>query len=150
MGDTVFPEVTEKKARKIIDKGGDFVFIHTRTNCPICDTFLPNVLKPVFEKEKYKHIPIYQITEKLTFPVGQHPQTYFFKDGNCIQHPAGQTTIENVENLLNTFYLGERSVDDWNQAQRPPGQRPPQQRPIKNITPEKPPIFEIDTSKKIV
>ena len=44
----VFTVVTEKKARKIIDKGGDVVFIHTRENCPVCDHFLPEVLKPVF------------------------------------------------------------------------------------------------------
>ena len=107
MSKNVFPEVTEKKARKIIDKGGNVVFIHTREECPICDSFLPAVLKPVFAKEKYKDIPIYQITEALTFPVGAHPQTYFFKNGQCIQHPAGQTTIEVVENLLDTFYLGK-------------------------------------------
>ena len=103
-----FPIVTEKKARKIIEKGGNVVFIHTRETCPICDVFLPEVLKPVFAKEKYKGIvEIYQITEAMTFPVGQHPQAYFFKNGKCIQHPAGQTTIEVVENLLDTFYLGK-------------------------------------------
>ena len=107
MSKNVFPIVTEKKARKIIDKGGNVVFIHTKDSCPICDVFLPTVLKPVFAKEKYRDISIYQITESLTFPVGAHPQTYFFKNGICIQHPAGQTTIEVVENLLDTFYLGK-------------------------------------------
>jgi len=102
-----FPIVTEKKARKLIDKVENIVFIHTKDSCPICDVFLPNVLKPIFAKDKYKGIEVYQITESMTFPVGQHPQTYFFKDGDCIQHPAGQTTIEVVENLLDTFYLGK-------------------------------------------
>tara|TARA_B100000809_G_scaffold80397_1_gene78605 strand:+ start:53 stop:436 length:384 start_codon:yes stop_codon:yes gene_type:complete len=102
-----FPIATEKKARKLIDKGGDVVFIHTRDNCPVCDHFLPEVLKPIFAKDRFKGIDIYQITESLTFPVGAHPVTYFFKNGRCIQHPAGQTTIEIVENLLDTFYLGK-------------------------------------------
>ena len=102
-----FPIVTEKKARKLIDKVENIVFIHTKDSCPICDVFLPNVLKPIFAKDKYKGIEVYQITESMTFPVGQHPQTYFFKDGDCIQLPAGQTTIEVVENLLDTFYLGK-------------------------------------------
>ena len=152
MGEPVFTEVTEKKARKIIDKGGNVVFIHTRANCPICDNFLPDVLKPIFAKEKYKGIEIYQITEQMLFPVGQHPITYFFKEGRCMQHPAGQTTIENVETLLNTFYLGEHTIDEWNQGQRPPGPPPPEQQrrpqPIKNITPTptNPPLFEINTS----
>ena len=53
MSKNVFPTVTEKKARKIIDKGGNVVFIHTKDSCPICDVFLPTVLKPVFAKEKY-------------------------------------------------------------------------------------------------
>ena len=157
-----FPVVTEKKARKIIDKGGDVVFIHTRENCPICDTFLPNVLKPIFAKDKYKGIEIYQITESMTFPVGQHPISYFFKEGRCIQHPAGQTSIENVESLLDTFYLGIRTLDEWNNSKTvsaPPDQpgglprdihgnpgRPPGQ--PKNITP--PPVFEINTDKRIV
>ena len=116
-----FPIVTEKKARKLIDKVENIVFIHTKDSCPICDVFLPNVLKPIFAKDKYKGIEVYQITESMTFPVGQHPQTYFFKDGDCIQHPAGQTTIEVVENLLDTFYLGK--------------------------PPMKPPILEINTDK---
>jgi len=107
MSTEFFPVVTEKKARKIIDKGGNVVFIHTRADCPVCDHFLPEVLKPVFTKEKYRDITIYQITESLIFPVGQHPVTYFFRGGRCIQHPAGQTTIEIVENLLDTFYLGK-------------------------------------------
>jgi hypothetical protein len=155
-----FPVITEKKARKMIDKGGDFVFIHTRTNCPICDAFLPNVMKVVFEKEKYKHIPIYEITETMTFPVGQHPQTYFFKDGRCIQHPAGQTTMENVEVLLDTFYLGEHTIDDWNRQQSNPpprggppggpGRPEPPRMPPKDITPRHRPVAEIDTDKKIV
>jgi hypothetical protein len=102
-----FPIITEKKARKLIDKEANVVFIHTRDSCPICDVFLPEVLKPVFEKPRFRGISIYQIVEPLTFPVGAHPQTYFFKDGRCIQHPAGQTTIEVVENLLDTFYLGK-------------------------------------------
>jgi hypothetical protein len=138
-----FPVVTEKKARKIIDKGGDVVFIHTRENCPICDSFLPNVLKPIFAKDKYKGIEIYQMMEPMLFPVGQHPITYFFKEGRCIQHPAGQTTIENVEQLLDTFYLGEHTIDEWNQGQRPPG--PQQRRPPKDISPQNPPVFEINT-----
>ena len=116
-----FPVVTEKKARKIIDKGGDVVIIHTRASCPICDVFLPEVLKPVFAQDRFKGIDIYQITEAMFFPVGHHPVTYFFKNGRCMQHPAGQTTIEIVENLLDTFYLGK---------------------PV-----SKPPIFEINTDK---
>ena len=107
MSTEFFPIVTEKKARKIIDKGGDVVIIHTRKNCPVCDHFLPEVLKPIFAKDKYKDIQIYQMTETMVFPVGQHPITYFFKNGRCMQHPAGQTTIEIVENLLDTFYLGK-------------------------------------------
>ena len=121
MNKEFFPIATEKKARKLIDKGGDVVFIHTRENCPVCDNFLPNILKPIFEKDKYKGIEIYQIMESMTFPVGQHPITYFFKDGRCIQHPAGQTTVDIVENLLDTFYLGK--------------------------PPMKPPILEINTDK---
>jgi hypothetical protein len=78
-------------------------------------------LKPVFAKDKYKDIQIYQMVEVMVFPVGQHPITYFFKYGHCMQHPAGQTTIEVVENLLDTFYLGK---------------------PI-----PKPPILEINTDK---
>ena len=50
-----FPVATEKKARKIIDKGGDVVFIHTRENCPICDTFLPNWL---YKKRSYNSCPL--------------------------------------------------------------------------------------------
>ena len=144
----VFTVVTEKKARKIIDKGGDVVFIHTRENCPHCDSFLPDVLKPIFAKDKYKGIEIYQITENMTFPVGQHPQSYFFKDGRCFQHPAGQTTTENVETLLNTLYLGEA----------PPQQGPPQQQqqgppPVypnngASHGPNNPPLFEINTDPK--
>ena len=121
MNNELFPIVTEKKARKIIDKGRAVVFIHTRKDCPVCDVFLPEVLKPVFAKDKYKGIEIYQISESLTFPSGSHPITYFFKNGRCMQHPAGQTTIEVVENLLDTFYLGK---------------------PI-----PKPPILEINTDK---
>ena len=163
MSTNIFPVATEKKARKIIDKGGDVVFIHTRENCPVCDNFLPNILKPIFEKDKYKGIEIYQIMESMTFPVGQHPITYFFKDGRCIQHPAGQTTIENVESLLDTFYLGEHTIDEWNKSktvpepprQGQPGGPPmpgqePQRRPPKDITPQKPPVFEINTDKRIV
>ena len=52
-------------------------------------------------------VKIYQMSETMFWPVGQHPITYFFKNGRCIQHPAGQTTIEVVENLLDTFYLGK-------------------------------------------
>jgi hypothetical protein len=107
MSTEFFPVVTEKKARKIIDKGGDVVIIHTRASCPICDVFLPEVLKPVFAQDRFKGIDIYQITEAMFFPVGHHPVTYFFKNGRCMQHPAGQTTIEVVENLLDTFYLGK-------------------------------------------
>ena len=55
MAKDTFQTVTDIKARKIIDKGGNVVFIHTRDDCPICDSFLPTVLKPVFEKEKYKN-----------------------------------------------------------------------------------------------
>ena len=121
MSKEFFPIVTEKKARKIIDKGGDVVIIHTRDSCPVCDHFLPEVLKPIFAKDKYKNIQIYQMTENMFFPVGSHPITYFFKNGRCIQHPAGQTTIDIVENLLDTFYLGK---------------------PI-----PKPPILEINTDK---
>ena len=121
MSKEYFPIVTEKKARKIIDKGGDVVIIHTRADCPVCDHFLPEVLKPIFAKDKYKDIQIYQMVESMFFPVGSHPITYFFKNGHCIQHPAGQTTIEVVENLLDTFYLGK---------------------PI-----PKPPILEINTDK---
>jgi len=120
-----FPVVTEKKARKLIDKGGNVVFIHTRETCPVCDHFLPNVLKPVFANERFKDIAVYEITETMTFPVGQHPVTYFFKDGRCIQHPAGQTTIEVVENLLDTFYLGK------------PGAPPPVTTVNTNIEPPK-------------
>jgi len=121
MSTEFFPVVTEKKARKIIDKGGDVVIIHTRASCPICDVFLPEVLKPVFAQDRFKGIDIYQITEAMFFPVGHHPVTYFFKNGRCMQHPAGQTTIEIVENLLDTFYLGK---------------------PV-----PKPPILEINTDK---
>ena len=121
MSKEFFPIVTEKKARKIIDKGGNVVIIHTRENCPVCDHFLPEVLKPLFAKDKYKDIQIYQMTETMFFPVGSHPITYFFKNGRCIQHPAGQTTIDIVENLLDTFYLGKPQM--------------------------KPPILEINTDK---
>jgi hypothetical protein len=134
----VFTVVTEKKARKIIEKGGNVVFIHTRENCPHCDSFLPDVLKPIFAKEKYKGIEIYQITESMIFPVGQHPQSYFFKDGRCFQHPAGQTTTENVETLLNTLYLGESP---------PQQQGPPPVSPNNGTShgPRNPPVFEINT-----
>ena len=121
MSKEFFPVVTEKKARKIIDKGRDVVIIHTRDSCPVCDHFLPEVLKPVFAKDKYKDIQIYQMSETMFWPVGQHPITYFFKNGRCIQHPAGQTTVDIVENLLDTFYLGK--------------------------PPMKPPILEINTDK---
>ena len=73
MSKEFFPVVTEKKARKIIDKGKDVVIIHTRDSCPVCDHFLPEVLKPVFAKDKYKDIQIYQMSEAMFWPVGQHP-----------------------------------------------------------------------------
>ena len=146
----VFTVVTEKKARKIIEKGGNCVFIHTRENCPHCDSFLPDVLKPIFEKDKYKGIEIYQITEMMTFPVGAHPQSYFFKDGRCFKHPAGQTTTENVETLLNTLYLGEQPPQQQGpppQQQNPQPQQGPPVYPNNGTShgPQNPPVFEINT-----
>jgi hypothetical protein len=126
------------------------VFIHTRENCPHCDTFLPEVLKPIFDKDKYKGIEIYQITEPMIFPVGAHPQSYFFKDGRCIQYPAGKTTSENVESLLNTFYLGEPPPQQQQQQGPPPPQQQQQGPPVYPNNgaphgPNNPPLFEINT-----
>ena len=102
-----FKVVTEKKARKILRTESKVVFVHTKTTCPVCDQFLPNVLDPIFQKEKYKDINIYEIKEPLLFPVGSHPVTYFFRDGYCSQHPAGAAPPEVVENLLDTIFLGK-------------------------------------------
>ena len=102
-----FKVVTEKKARKIIQQQSKVVFIHTKTTCPVCDKFLPEVLEPIFKKEKYRDINIYEIKEPLLFPVGSHPVTYFFRDGYCSQHPAGAAPPEVVENLLDTIFLGK-------------------------------------------
>jgi hypothetical protein len=102
-----FKVVTEKKARKILRTESKVVFVHTKTTCPVCDQFLPNVLEPIFQKEKYKDINIYEIKESLLFPVGSHPVTYFFRDGYCSQHPAGAAPPEVVENLLDTIFLGK-------------------------------------------
>ena len=102
-----FKVVTEKKARKILRTESKVVFVHTKTTCPVCDQFLPNVLEPIFQKEKYKDINIYEIKEPLLFPVGSHPVTYFFRDGYCSQHPAGAAPPGVVENLLDTIFLGK-------------------------------------------
>jgi len=102
-----FKVVTEKKARKIIQQQSKVVFIHTKTTCPVCDKFLPEVLEPIFKKEKFRDINIYEIKEPLLFPVGSHPVTYFFRDGYCSQHPAGAAPPEVVENLLDTIFLGK-------------------------------------------
>jgi len=102
-----FPVVTEKKARKIAARGGFCVFVHVKDTCPICDVFLPEVLVPIAKDDKYAVIDFYQINEALTFPVGAHPVTYFFRDGWCVQHPAGQAPKETVENLLDTIFLGK-------------------------------------------
>ena len=102
-----FKVVTEKKARKIIQQQSKVVFIHTKTTCPVCDKFLREVLEPIFKKEKYRDINIYEIKEPLLFPVGSHPVTYFFRDGYCSQHPAGAAPPEVVENLLDTIFLGK-------------------------------------------
>mgnify|MGYP001166611915 CR=1 FL=1 len=114
----VFPVVTEKKARKIIQKGGKVVFVHVKDTCPICDVFLPDVLLPIAQDQKYRDIEFYQINESLTFPVGAHPVTYFFREGYCVQHPSGQAPKETVENLLDTIFLGK--VVPLNVAQKPP------------------------------
>ena len=53
MSEEFFPVVTEKKARKIIDKGGNVVIIHTRASCPVCDHFLPEVLNVCCFQVKY-------------------------------------------------------------------------------------------------
>lgn len=102
-----FQVVTEKKARKILQRESKVVFIHTKETCPVCDKFLPEVLEPIFKKEKYKDINIYEIKEPLLFPVGSHPVTYFFRDGYCHHHPAGAAPVEVVENMLDTIFLGK-------------------------------------------
>lgn len=103
----VFPVVTEKKAKKIAARGGFCVFVHVKATCPVCDHFLPEVLLPIANDPKYKGIDFYQINEPLTFPVGAHPVTYFFREGHCVQHPSGQAPKETVENLLDTIFLGK-------------------------------------------
>jgi hypothetical protein len=103
----VFPVVTEKKARKIAARGGKVVFVHVKATCPVCDVFLPDILKPISANPKYDEIEFYQINEPLTFPVGAHPVTYFFRDGWCVQHPSGQAPKETVENLLDTIFCGK-------------------------------------------
>ena len=105
--ENIFQVVTEKRARKIAAQGGKVVFVHVKSTCPVCDHFLPEVLKPIFAKDKYRDIKIFQINEPLTFPVAAHPVTYFFRDGHCVQHPAGQAPGDTVENLLDTIYLGK-------------------------------------------
>jgi len=102
-----FPVVTEKKARKIFEKERFVVFVHTKSSCPVCDVFVPEVLVPISKDPKYSGIQFYEITENLTFPVGAHPVTYFFREGLCTQHPAGAAPIEAVKNMLDTLYLGK-------------------------------------------
>ena len=102
-----FPVVTEKKARKLIESRKHIVFVHTKSSCPVCDIFVPDVLVPISKEEKYSGISFYEITENLTFPVGAHPVTYFFRDGLCTQHPAGAAPIDAVRNMLDTLYLGK-------------------------------------------
>jgi hypothetical protein len=102
-----FKVITEKAARKIVAREKFVVLVHTKKTCPVCDNFLPNVLAPIFAKERFKDIKVYEIAETLFFPVGSHPVTYFFREGHCIQHPAGAAPAETVENLLDTMYLGK-------------------------------------------
>ncbi len=107
MSKNVFPVVTEKKALKVANANKFCVFVHVKSTCPVCDRFLPNVMEPISKMEKYKDIKFYQINEPLTFPVGSHPVTYFFREGRCVQHPAGQAPKETVESLLDTIFLGK-------------------------------------------
>lgn len=102
-----FPVVDEKKARKLIDSRKNIVFVHTKSTCPVCDVFVPNVLVPISKDKKYSGIDFYEITESLTFPVGAHPVTYFFREGLCTQHPAGAAPEEAVRTMLDTMYLGK-------------------------------------------
>jgi thioredoxin-like negative regulator of GroEL len=44
------------------------------------------------------------IKEKLTFPVASHPVTYFFKNGNCIMHPAGGAPDDAVRKMMESLY----------------------------------------------
>ena len=102
-----FPVVTEKKARKLIETRKNIVFVHTKSTCPVCDVFVPNVLVPISKDPKYSDITFYEIVESLTFPVGAHPVTYFFREGLCTQHPAGAAPEDAVRNMLDTLYLGK-------------------------------------------
>jgi|TARA_B110000881_G_C18308952_1_gene380917 hypothetical protein len=102
-----FKVVSEKAARKIIATKKPVVFMHTKSSCPVCDVFIPEVMLPLSKDERYKDIQFLQITENLMFPVGSHPVTYFFREGVCTQHPAGAAPMATVRNLLDTMYLGK-------------------------------------------
>jgi|TARA_B110000495_G_C22993430_1_gene585330 hypothetical protein len=102
-----FPVKTEKQIRKLIERQKFVVVVHTKSTCPVCDVFVPDVLVPIFKDEKYKHVNVYEVTEPLTFPTGSHPVTYFFREGLCVQHPAGAAPDNVVKNLLDTMYCGK-------------------------------------------
>ena len=96
--------VSEKAARELVKKHKDVVIVHTKKTCPVCEYFVPEVLLPIFGDEKYKHVRVYEITEDMTFPVGSHPVTYFFKNGKCVHHPSGSAPEKAVRDLMDTFY----------------------------------------------
>lgn len=96
--------VTERQARKLIRGTKNVVVVHSKDECPVCQHFIPNILEPVFRKEKYKHITFVMIKEKLLFPVPAHPVTYFFRDGKNLTFSNGSAAEEAVMKMLDAFY----------------------------------------------
>jgi len=95
--------VTEKAARKIVEREKNVVVIHSKDGCPVCEYFIPEVVEPIIE-EWEDRVKFIMVKETLFFPAAQHPIMYFFKNGKCVQHPGGAAPAEAVVNMLEAFY----------------------------------------------
>jgi len=94
--------VSEKSAIKFVKNNDNVVIVHSKDGCPVCEHFIPAVLEPIFKD--YDNVKVRMIKEQLTFPVGSHPITYFFKNGKCVMHPAGAAPDKAVREMMNTLY----------------------------------------------
>ena len=94
--------ISEKAAMEFIKKNNNVVIVHSKDGCPVCEYFIPEVLEPIFND--YENVKIKMIKEQLTFPVGSHPVTYFFKNGKCIMHPSGSAPEKAVREMMDTLY----------------------------------------------
>jgi hypothetical protein len=94
--------LSEKAAMKRIKSDKDLVIVHSKEGCAVCEYFIPEVLEPILND--YPNLPCYAVKESLTFPVAQHPTTYFFKNGKCNMFPSGSAPEKAVREMMESLY----------------------------------------------